>query len=716
MTTHRFNLPSRISRLGELAENLWWSWSPDATALFAVLDPQLWVELEQNAVAILQRVGPERLAELAGTPGYLRRYDDVMAKFDRMLTATTEQTWVGRHEPELADRVVAYFSAEFGIHPALPIYSGGLGVLAGDHTKTASDLGLPLVGVSLLYRQGYLRQRLSHDGWQLDVPGNLEHWTEPTNQVFGPDGEPVFVDVQFEVGQPAVRLAIWRVILGRVSILLLDADVEGNPDWTRTISSRLYGGDQEHRIRQEIILGIGGVRALRAMGIAPTYWHANEGHAAFHLLERTRELVEAGESFAAAAERVRSTTVFTSHTPVPAGHDVFPPYLMDRYFNHYWPQLGLNRGQFLELGRSAESGDGFNMTALSLRLAGHRNAVSHRHGELTREMWSTLWPNLEDHEVPITFVTNGVHLPTWIAPSVQRLLDRYLPADWRERQDDDAIWARVDEIPDEEFWRVHVENKQALFNFLRARTRRRWTEGGLDADQVVVAGSFLNPDVLTLGFARRFATYKRATLLFHDVDRLVSILTNSLRPVQILFAGKAHPADDGGKRLIQEIYWRAKDPRFHGRVAFVEDYDMLVASRLVAGVDVWLNNPKAPLEASGTSGMKAGANGVANLSILDGWWIEGWRPDEPNGWGIEPAADGPCQDTTEANSIYQLLENEVVPLYYLRDDNGCPTDWIKLAKAAMRTVAPNFSAQRMVIEYIRALYLPASRGATDERN
>jgi starch phosphorylase len=700
--------------LGELAENLWWSWSPDATALFAVLDPQLWVELEQNAVAMVQRVGQERLAELADNPGYLRRYDDVMVKFDRMLTATTEQTWVGRHEPELAERVVAYFSAEFGIHPALPIYSGGLGVLAGDHTKTASDLGLPLVGVSLLYRQGYLRQRLSHDGWQLDVPGNLEHWTEPTNQVFGPDGSPLFVDVQFEVGQPAVRLAIWRVILGRVSILLLDADVEGNPDWTRTISSRLYGGDQEHRLRQEIILGIGGVRALRAMGIAPTYWHANEGHSAFHLLERARELVEAGESFAAAAERVRSTTVFTSHTPVPAGHDVFPPYLMDRYFNHYWPQLGLDREQFLDLGRSAESGDGFNMTALSLRLAGHRNAVSHRHGELTREMWSTLWPSLEDHEVPITFVTNGVHLPTWIAPSVQRLLDRYLPGDWRERQDDDAIWSRVDEIPDEEFWRIHVENKQTLFNFLRGRTRRRWTEGGLDADQVVVAGPFLNPDVLTLGFARRFATYKRATLLFHDVDRLISILTNSLRPVQILFAGKAHPADDGGKRLIQEIYWRAKDPRFQGRIAFVEDYDMLVASRLVAGVDVWLNNPKAPLEASGTSGMKAGANGVANLSILDGWWIEGWRPGDRNGWGIEPAADGPCQNTTEANAIYELLENEVVPLYYRRDDNGCPRDWITLAKASMRTVAPQFSAQRMVIEYIRELYLPASRGVIDE--
>ncbi|MDQ3411407.1 MAG: alpha-glucan family phosphorylase, partial [Chloroflexota bacterium] len=488
----------------------------------------------------------------------------------------------------------------------------------------------------------------------------------------------------------------------------------GNPDWTRTISSRLYGGDQEHRMRQEIILGIGGVRALRAMNIAPTYWHANEGHAGFHLLERVRELVHGGDIFAAAATRVRATTVFTSHTPVPAGHDVFPPYLVDRYFNHFWPGLGLSRDEFLDLGRSAESGDGFNMTALSLRLAGHRNAVSARHGELTREMWTALWPELDERAVPITSVTNGVHLPTWISSSFQHLLDQYLPANWRDRQDDEAMWARVLDIPNEEFWRVHVADKQILFNFLRARTRRRWTDGGLDPGQVVAAGPFLNPDILTLGFARRFATYKRATLLFDDVDRLVSILTSSLRPVQVLFAGKAHPADDGGKRLIQEIFSRAKDPRFQGRIAFVEDYDMLVASRLVAGVDVWLNNPKAPLEASGTSGMKAGANGVANLSILDGWWIEGWRPEEHNGWGIEPASDDLEQDKTEANAIYSLLETEVVPLFYSRDDDGCPNDWITMAKSSMRTVAPNFSAQRMVIEYIRELYLPASRGVMSE--
>lgn len=713
-TIHRFNLPDRINRLAELAENLWWSWYPEASALFAELDRRLWIDLEQNAVALLQRVSEERLAEVAANPRYLERYDDVMARYDRMLTATPDQTWVGQHEPDLADRTVAYFSAEFGIHPALPIYSGGLGVLAGDHTKTASDLGLPLVGVSLLYRQGYLRQRLNHDGWQLDVPGNLEHWTEPTNQVVDANGDPLLVDVQFESNQPPVRLAIWRVVLGRVSIYLLDADVDGNPDWTRTISSRLYGGDQEHRLRQEVILGIGGVRALRAMGILPAYWHANEGHAAFHLLERLRDRVASGETFHEAEAHVRSTTVFTSHTPVPAGHDVFPPYLMDRYFNHYWPLLGLDREAFLNLGRSPESADGFNMTALSLRLAGHRNAVSQRHGELTRQMWTRLWPELSDDEVPITSVTNGVHLPTWISGSFQKVLDQYLPADWRERQDDEGMWERVNDIPNEVFWQTHVANKDRLFSFLRGRTRDRWAGGELDAGQVIAAGPFLNPDILTLGFARRFATYKRATLLFNDVDRLAEILTNPLRPVQILFAGKAHPADDGGKRLIQEIFWRAKDPRFQGRIAFVEDYDMLVASPLVAGVDVWLNNPKAPLEASGTSGMKAGANGVTNLSILDGWWIEGWRQDAPNGWGIEPAAEDPDQDAAEAAAIYRTLEEETVPLFYERDDNNLPVEWIGMAKNAMRTVSPNFSAQRMVIEYIRRLYLPASRGSLEE--
>jgi starch phosphorylase len=494
-------------------------------------------------------------------------------------------------------------------------------------------------------------------------------------------------------------------------LYLLDADVEGNPDWTRTISSRLYGGDQEHRLRQEILLGIGGVRALRAMGIAPVYWHGNEGHAGFHLLERCREWVAQGTTFDQAALRVIASSVFTTHTPVPAGHDVFPPYLIDRYFSDYWPQLGLTRDEFLALGHHDASGDGFNMTALSMRLSGYRNGVSVRHGEITRAMWHDLWPQVEAPLAPITSITNGVHLPTWISAPLQDALDRYLPPGWRERMQEPEVWDPVMEIPDDEFWTIRRESKHTLLAYLREYSRRRWESAEIDAKQVVAAGPFLQAEPLTIGFARRFATYKRATLIFSDPDRLARILTNPECPVQLLFAGKAHPADDGGKRLIQEIYWRALDPRYAGRIAFAEDYDMLLASRLYAGVDVWLNNPRAPLEASGTSGMKAAANGVLNLSIRDGWWYEAWHPGDENGWGIEPSdlTDG-RGDVADANAIYTLLEEQVVPKYYARDTRNLPVDWIRMSKEAIRTFAPRFSARRMVIDYITRLYVPACEG------
>jgi len=710
MTSNAVDVPVRLGRLPDLAQNLWWSWQPPAAALFRNLDPVLWEEVNRNPVPFLHRLADERLAAAATDPVYGQAYEAVVAAFDAMEGADPATTWVGRHAPDLATRTVAYFSAEFGLHQALPIYSGGLGVLAGDHVKTASDLGLPLVGVSLLYRQGYLRQRLTADGWQHDVPADLEPWAEPTTQVRNPDGSPLLVEVAFDQPDAPLKLAVWRVQVGRVPIFLLDADVDGNPDWTRTVSSRLYGGDLEHRLRQELILGIGGVRALRAMGIEPAYWHANEGHAAFHLLERVRELVAAGDSFDAAAARVRATTVFTSHTPVPAGHDVFPPYLMDRYFGHFWGELGCERDAFLALGRYEESGDGFNLTALSFRLADHRNGVSERHGEVTREMWGSLWPGVESALVPITSITNGVHLPTWITPRVQTLLDHHLAPDWRDHQHDPETWDPVRAIPDAEFWELHLAGKRDLMTDLRRRARERWAAGGFDPAQVLTAGPFLEAEVLTLGFARRFATYKRATLLFHDIERLARILTTPERPVQIVFAGKAHPADDGGKRLIQEIYHRTRDPRFNGRVAFVEDYDMGVAGALVGGVDVWLNMPRAPLEASGTSGMKAAANGGLNASILDGWWSEGWQPDNSNGWGLEPVAvaDDHAQDAAEAHLFYDLIEQAIAPLYYDLDPAGLPAAWIRRAKESIATVAPAFSAQRMVIDYIRRLYGPAA--------
>ena len=704
-------IPERIAALGPISGNLWWSWKPEVEALYRDLDPALYAETVDNPALFMRRVAAERLERAAADPAYLARYDAANTEFEKLLPVNPANTWVGKHRPELAGPTVAYFSAEFGVHPSLPIYSGGLGVLAGDHAKAASDLGLPLVGISLLYRQGYLRQRLTHDGWQLDVTPVLEPGAEPTTLVTGPDGLPLTVDIALDNPAERIHLNIWCVNVGRVPLFLLDTDVEGNPDWTRAVSSRLYGGDTEHRLRQEKILGIGGVRALRAMGIEPTYWHGNEGHAAFHLLERVREWVAEGIDFEEASQRVISSSVFTSHTPVPAGHDVFTPQMMDRYFSFYWPRLGLDRDQFLALGHHDGSGDGFNMTALSMRLSGFRNGVSVRHGEITRAMWHDLWPGVEAPLAPITSITNGVHMPTWISGTLQELLNRNLPEGWWENLQDPDVWSNVQQIPDEELWAVKNRNRQDLLEYLRKYTQQRWSTGELDTKQVVAGGPFLERRPLTIGFARRFATYKRATLIFNDADRLARILTNPERPVQLIFAGKAHPADDGGKRLIQEIFWRSLDPRFQGHIAFAEDYDMLLAERLYAGVDVWLNNPRAPLDASGTSGMKAAANGALNVSILDGWWIEGWHANEETGWGIHPSnlPDG-AGDQADAEALYTVLEKEVVPLFYDRDEHDMPRQWIAHSKEAIRTLGPLFSSQRMVIDYITELYLPACAG------
>jgi starch phosphorylase len=707
---YKVELPERIARLNDIAYNLWWTWVNPARLLFMELHPVLWDVVEHNPVLFLHRIERQRLEAAASDPNYLMLYDRVVAAFDRMRETDEAATWIGRNKPDLAGKTLAYFSAEFGLHRALPIYSGGLGVLAGDHVKEASDMGIPLVGVSLLYRQGYLRQRIDHDGWQHDVPANLDPHAEPVTQVFNDDGTPLTIEVDLHISDAPLRLAVWRVQVGRVSIYLLDSDVEGNPDWTRQLSSRLYGGDTEHRLRQEIILGIGGVRLLRALGVDPDYWHANEGHAALHMVERVRELVADGMSTEEAIDHVRRTTVFTTHTPVPAGHDIFPDTMMDRYFSQYWGQLGLDRDEFLALGRVGDE-PGFNFTALAMRMAAHINGVSQKHGEVTRSMWGRLWPEEDADDLPIAAITNGVHLRTWISPILRPLYDRYLPSTWREQQENPLVWQTIENIPDEELWAAHLAAKQALIDEIDERARRRYAEGMFDAWQILSSGAFQNANVMTIGFARRFATYKRATLIFRDMDRLARILTDPDNPVQIIFAGKAHPADEGGKRLIQEIYLKARDPRFQGRIAFAEDYEMGLASLLVAGVDVWLNNPRYPLEASGTSGMKAGANGVLNCSILDGWWIEGFEPDEGNGWGIEPSTlEGDAQDEAEANAIYETLEQKVVPLFYKRDTHGVPVEWLERSKNAIRTIAPQFSTRRMLIDYVNELYEPAAKG------
>jgi starch phosphorylase len=510
-----------------------------------------------------------------------------------------------------------------------------------------------------------------------------------------------------------VRVAVWRVDVGRVSLYLMDANVEGNDPWDRELTARLYGGDREHRIEQEMILGIGGVRVLRAMGFNPAVWHANEGHAAFMMLERIREQVEQGLSFQKAAEMIRDTTIFTTHTPVPAGNDSFPLHLIGKHFRHYWGLLGLTEEEFLALAAHREEwGTGFNMTVLSLRLAGQANGVSALHGEVSRQMWQPLWPARSVEQVPIQSVTNGVHVPTWIAPEMNLLFNKYLGPDWMKRHDDPGMWELIMEIPDEQLWAVHQQLKRKLLSFMRDRSRQKWMQGLLSPEQVVATGALLDANVLTIGFARRFATYKRAHLIFRELARCRDLLLDPARPVQIVFAGKAHPADEGGQRLIQFVYSLAKDHGFGGNVAFVEDYDMHVARYLVNGVDVWLNNPRRPQEASGTSGQKAALNGVPHFSILDGWWAEGY--DGSNGWAIGENEHSPVeilQDEIDAQSLYRLLEQQVVPLYYDRDRDHVPRGWVRMMKQAIRTCAPKFSARRMVKEYAERFYAPAARVA-----
>ena len=703
-------MPTRISGLNDLALNLWWSWNREAESLFREIDPAGWTSSNRNPVRFLKTVSPVYLESAAEDEAYCSRYDRVMAQFTHETDPNAADTWIRMNRPELATRQLGYISAEFGLHPTLPIYSGGLGVLAGDHIKAASDLGLPLVAVSLLYRQGYLSQRVNEDGWQLDVPARLDPDYEPATPVLDGEGDQLIVEVVFEDPASPVKLAVWQVLVGRVTLFLLDADVDGNPEWTRTISSRLYGGDVEHRMRQEIILGIGGVRALAAAGYEIDYWHGNEGHAAFHLLERCRKLIsEDGLSLYEVRNQVRKTSVFTTHTPVPAGHDVFPDMLIDRYFWHFWPQMRLTRDEFLALGEHESTGTGFNMTALSFRLSANCNAVSKTHEDVTKSMWHDLWPDLTVDEVPITSVTNGVHMPTWVGRHMADVYFEYLGDEWLNDGDNPEVWAGVDTIPDRKYWMKRRQSKRSMLRYMRERSRARWLRQNRPHVDVLAAGPFMEEGALTLGFARRFATYKRATLIFNDPDRLAAILTNPECPVQLIFAGKAHPKDEGGKKLIQQIIWYAQDPLFAGRICFVEDYDMDVAEYLVSGVDVWLNNPLAPMEASGTSGMKAAANGAPNLSVLDGWWVEGWSPDNSNGWGIASSPEtGDLQNDIEADAIYDMLENTIVPLFYDRGPDGVPHGWIAVAKEASKTNAPAFSARRMVKDYVDRLYGPAS--------
>jgi starch phosphorylase len=701
-------IPSRLGRLAEMAYNLWWSWNPQAQDLMRAIDGELWEEVYHNPVQFLREVRQDTLEKVARQPDFLRQYHNVLADFDAYMAGAN--TWFSRTFPDVGDGPVAYFSAEFGLHEALPIYSGGLGILSGDHCKQASDLGLPFVGVGFLYPQGYFRQQIGADGSQQAIYTKLNFAEVPALAAFDRDGREIVVEVQMP-GR-TIYAKVWQIHVGRVSLYLMDTDIHPNAAPDRHLSARLYGGDREMRLSQEMVLGIGGVRVLRALEIKPSAWHVNEGHPAFVLLEHARSLVQSGMPFADALQKVRSTSAFTTHTPVPAGHDVFSFDLIEHFFDGYWNDLGLTRDEFLNLGRQDQPwGPIFSMTVLGFRMAGRYNAVSHLHAEVTRRMWQFLWPGEPVEKVPIQAITNGVHTASWLAPEMKALYDQYLPHNWMDDVDNPDVWQAVQSIPDRVLWEVRSELRRSLVEFVRLRTRSHLRRLGAEQWQLDNVASLCDSDALTIGFARRFATYKRAGLVFSDVERLKRILNQVGRPAQIIFAGKAHPADEPGKELIRQAFLHATEPGFAGRIVFLEDYDINVSRHLVQGVDVWLNTPRRPNEASGTSGQKAAINGVLNLSISDGWWAEGYNG--ANGWVIGNNREYPdqkSQDLEDSQSLYQLLEEQVVPTFYERDAQGMPVSWLKMMRESIRSIAPAFSTSRMLKEYTAEMYLPALRG------
>jgi len=673
--------------------------------LFKMLNRQAWKESGHNPDKMLKELPEEVLESAAHDVEYLRHYDILLSKFRK---ETGKKGCDILQMPTGESRPIAYFSAEYGLHRSLPFYAGGLGFLAGDYIKECSDLRIPLVAIGFMYPEGYVHQVISEDGWQESREEFLDREAASICKVLDKEGKQVIVKVPLI--DPPIYVSVWRVDVGRVPLYLMDTDIEANDPWNRVISARLYTGDVEQRLRQEVVLGIGGSEVLETLGIKCSVTHLNEGHPAFAVLERIRDCIQKGMNYENAAQLVHQTTVFTTHTPVPAGHDVFPFPLMEKYFHAYWPSLGLERDSFLQLGIHPNAPQaGFNMTAFALRMSGFRNGVSKRHGEVTRKMWQSLWPDLPEDKIPIDYVTNGVHVPTWTEPKMELLFNQYLDPEWLEEHDNPAIWELIEEIPDEELWKTHYWLKIKLIDAIRYRARQRWTLDRVSPSIVVAGGAMLDPSILTIGFARRFATYKRAELVFRDMERLKGLLNDRWRPVQIVFAGKAHPADDPGKRILQRIFNAARDPEMGGRIAFVEDYGEQLAQYLVHGVDIWLNNPIPPMEASGTSGMKASLNGVPNLSIMDGWWVEGFNGR--NGWAFGDEEGEGNRDKADAEAIYRILEQEILPLYYKISEEGVPHDWVKVMKESIKSNAAKFSARRMVKDYVQKFYSKALKEA-----
>ena len=699
-------LPKQIGELGTIANNLWWSWNTEFLKIFKQIDIDLWEKCDKNPVKFLKLVDQEKLENAVKDEKIVKEYETNLNNFKAYMQS--KNTWFNKTYPENKDDLIAYFSAEYGLDETLPIYSGGLGILSGDHLKSASDLGIPLVAIGLLYKNGYFHQIIDRNGAQQTEYKNIELDNLPINPVKTKTGEDLIVELK--MAKERVYVKVWKIEVGRVKLYLLDTDIPENKETNRGITLRLYGGDQDMRIKQEIVLGIGGVTVLKELGLKPTVYHMNEGHSSFLVLEAIKNIIEEKQvSFNIAKDIVTSKTVFTTHTPVPAGNDIFPVELVKKYFDKYWEKLGITEDEFLSLGMKPreQNKTHFNMGILALRIAGKKNGVSKLHGEVSRELFSEVWPEISPKESPITYVTNGIHTCSWLAPNLKNLYNEYLEAYWQDKIYDDKTWEKIKDIPNEKLWKEHQERKVKLRDLVRKNVTARLKKSGMHYDEIKEITSKLNPNALTIGFARRFATYKRATLIFKDLERITEILNDEERPVQIIFAGKAHPRDIEGQDLIKRIHEISMMPQFKGKIILLENYNIGIARHLVSGVDVWLNNPRRPMEASGTSGEKASVNGVVNFSILDGWWAEGYNTK--NGWAIGTNGEYDSyeeQDIADSESIYNTLENKIIPAYYNKDENGISKQWMDLMKNSIMSTGGKYSTARMLVDYTNNLYMP----------
>ncbi len=700
-------LPKRIEKLGEISNNLWWSWNTEFLRLFQKIDRDLWEQCGKNPVKFLRRVSQENLERVSKDITFLKEYDKIADNFTNYMNS--KNTWFSSKYSNNKKDLIAYFSAEYGLDQTIPIYSGGLGILSGDHLKSASDLGLPLVGVGLLYKNGYFNQKINGYGQQETEYHNIDLYDLPINPVKDEKGEDLTIYVKFP--KRRLYLKVWQINVGRVKLYLLDSDIPKNNEEDRNVTLRLYGGDQEMRIRQEIVLGMAGVSLLtKYLGLKPTVYHMNEGHSAFLNLEIIKNIIKEKQvSFEVAKDIASSKTVFTTHTPVPAGNDIFPIALVEKYFKDFWPRLGISREEFLKLGMKPgpELDEGFNMGILALKIAGKKNGVSKLHGAVSRELFSEVWPNISPNESPIGYVTNGIHTCTWLAPRLKELYNKYLIPYWQDNMHQDYVWEKIKNIPDDKLWLAHIERKRKLINLVKENTTERLRRSGYGYEEINEIVSKLDPDALTIGFARRFATYKRATLIFKDIERMTQIMNNTGKPVQLIFAGKAHPADKEGQDLIKYIHEISMMPQFKGKIFLLENYNIAMSRYLISGVDVWLNNPRRPMEASGTSGQKASVNGVINFSVLDGWWAEGYTQN--NGWTIGTNAEYDsyeAQDMADSQSMYHTLEEKIIPIYYDRDKNGISKKWLELMKNSIITTGGKYSTARMLVDYTNELYIP----------